>query len=137
MRPGALVEDQYAMAIKNNAQTVGHVPKFLSKLVHFFQKHEGELLVEVIGERRFSFDLPQGGMEIPAKFTFKTENIELFQQMQEKTLEQIEKFEERRKIAIEKSLNKKEKRIKNNKKLTVLFFSLLFSADRLKFSSNF
>ena len=76
-------------------------------------------------------------MEIPAKFTFKTENIELFQQMQEKTLEQIEKFEERRKIAIEKSLKKKEKILKNNKKLSVLFFLLLFSADRLKFSSNF
>ena len=70
------------------------------------------LLVEVIGEQRFSFDLPQGGMEIPAKFTFKTENIELYKQMKEKTLEKIEKFEERRKIGIEKSLKKKEK--KNN-----------------------
>ena len=68
------------------------------------------LLVEVIGERRFSFDLPQGGMEIPAKFTFKTENIKLYKQMKEKTLEKIEKFEERRKIEIEKSLKKKEKK---------------------------
>ena len=68
--------------------------------------------MEVIGERRFSFDLAQGGMETPAKFTFKTENIELHKQMKEKTLQEIEKFEERRKIGIEKSLKKKEKKRK-------------------------
>ena len=46
------------------------------------------------GDKRamFLLNLPQGGMEIPAKFDFKTENIELYKQMKEKTLELIEKF---------------------------------------------
>ena len=86
--------------------------------------------MEVIGERRFSFDLPQGGMEIPAKFTFKTENTELCKQMKEKMLEQIEKFKERRKIASKLWKRKK-------KEFVGLIFVLLFSADRLKFSSTF
>ena len=37
-------------------------------------------------------------MEIPAKFDFKTENIELYKPMKEKTLELIEKFEEREEL---------------------------------------
>ena len=60
-RPGALVEDRYAIAIikqqSSNNQTVGHVPKFFSKLTFFFLKHGGTLTVKVTGERRYSFDL--------------------------------------------------------------------------------
>ena len=62
-RPGALVEDRYAIAIISNNQTVGHVPKFLSKLIFFFLKHGGTLTVKVTGERRYSFGLAQGGMK--------------------------------------------------------------------------
>ena len=62
-RPGALVEDRYAIAIISNNQTVGHVPKFLSKLTFFFLKHGGTLTVKVTGERRYSFGLAQGGMK--------------------------------------------------------------------------
>ena len=52
------------------------------------------------GDKRamFLLNLPQGGMEIPAKFDFKTENIELYKQMKEIILELIEKFEEREKL---------------------------------------
>ena len=35
-RPGAVVEDKYVIVIISNNQTVGHVPKFLSKLTFFF-----------------------------------------------------------------------------------------------------
>ena len=34
-RPGALVEDKYAIAVINNGKTVGYVPKFLKKLTHY------------------------------------------------------------------------------------------------------
>ena len=96
-RPGALVEDRYAIAIISNNQTVGHVPKFLSKSTFFFLKHGGTLTVKVTGERRYSFDLAQGGMEIPAEFIYKSEKKELSDQMKEKTLEEIKKYYERRK----------------------------------------
>ena len=32
------------------------------------------MTVKVTGERRYSFDLPQGGMEIPAEFIYRSEN---------------------------------------------------------------
>ena len=101
-RPGALVEDRYAIAIISNNQTVGHVPKFLSKLTFFFLKHGGTLTVKVTGERRYSFDLAQGGMEIPAEFIYKSEMKELSDQMKEKTLDEIKKCNERRKTRDEK-----------------------------------
>lgn len=108
IRPGALVEDQYAIAICSDGQTIGHVPKFLSKLTYFFIKSGGELSVRVTGERRYSHDLAKGGMEVPADFIFKTSNANLYNQMKEKTSEKLVEFENRRKIGLEKSLKKKE-----------------------------
>ena len=64
------------------------------------------------GERRYSFDLPQGGMEIPAEFIYKSEKKELIDQMKEKKLEEIKKYEERRKKGMENSLEKKESKNK-------------------------
>ena len=111
-RPDALAEDKYAIAIISNNQTVGHVPKFLSKLTFFFLKHGATLIVKVTGERRYSFDLPQGGMEIPAEFIYKSEKKELIDQMKEKTLEEIKIYYERRKKGMENSLEKKENKNK-------------------------
>ena len=49
-RPSALVEDKYAMALKFNDTTVGHVPKFLSKFTYFFLKLGGDLMVKITGQ---------------------------------------------------------------------------------------
>ena len=64
-RPASLVEDKYAIAVKHDEQTVGHVPKFLSKLTFFFfLKHGGKVIIKVNGPKRYSVDLKQGGMEV-------------------------------------------------------------------------
>ena len=84
VRPGALVEDKYSIAVLDNGQTIGHVPKFLSQLVFFFLKYEGTLSIKVTGERRFSFDLPQGGMEIPADFHLQNSQCKTFQSNERK-----------------------------------------------------
>ena len=47
-------------------------------------------------------------MEIPAEFIYKSEKKELIDQMKEKTLEEINKYDERRKKGMENSLEKKE-----------------------------
>ena len=54
------------------------------------------------------YGLTQGGMEIPAKFVYETENKDHYDQMKKETLEEVEKFEERRKIGMENSLKKKD-----------------------------
>ena len=123
VRPGALVEDKYSIAVLDNGQTIGHVPKFLSQLIFFFLKYEGTLSIKVTGERRFSFDLPQGGMEIPADFVFKTVDAKLHNQMREKVLKELENFEGRRKVGIDKSLKKKEKKNKKYQKVCFQFFN--------------
>ena len=99
-------------AIISNNQTVGHVPKFLLKLTFFFLKHAATLTVKVTRESRYSFDLPQGGTEIPAEFIYKSEKKELIDQMKKKTLEEIKKYDERRKQGMENSLEKKENKNK-------------------------
>ena len=80
-RPGALVQDKYAIALKQKDVIVGHIPKFLSKITYFYLKHSGDLLVEIIGKRQYSRDLPQDGMELPALYVFKTTNLEMHLQL--------------------------------------------------------
>lgn len=114
-RPGALVEDKYAIAVRKEEKTVGHVPKFLSKLTFYFMKNGGNLFIKVIGPRRYSADLKQGGLELPAEFRFTTSNQNLLCQMKEKTLAEIKKFEEDRAKA-EEAKKKKKTKTKNVKK---------------------
>ena len=80
-RPGALVQDKYLIALKQKDVIVGHIPKFLSKITYFYLKHGGDLLVEIIGKRQHSRDLPQGGIELPALYVFKTTNLEMHLQL--------------------------------------------------------
>ena len=51
-RPGALVQDKYAIVLEQKDVIVGHIPKFLSKITYFYLKHGGDLLVEIIGKRQ-------------------------------------------------------------------------------------
>ena len=114
-RTTALFKDKYAIAVKNGEQTVGHIPMFLSKLTFFFLRYDGKVSIKVNGPRRYSVDLIQGGLELPAEFTFQTSNEKLFSQMQEETLVEIEKFEEKRK-KMEDEMKKKKKKPKIDKK---------------------
>ena len=44
----SLVHGKYAIALINSdSVTVGHLPKFMSKLVHLFVKHVGKLGVRL------------------------------------------------------------------------------------------
>ena len=51
-------------------------------------------------------------MEIPAEFIYKSEKKEFSDQMKEKTLEEIKKYDERRKGGMKNSLKKKENKNK-------------------------
>ena len=108
------VKDKYAIAVKNGEQTVGHIPMFLSKLTFFFLIYDGKVSIKVNGPRRYSVDLIQGALELPAEFTFQTSNKKHFSQMQEETLVEIEKFEEKRK-KMEDEMKKKNKKPKIDK----------------------
>ena len=60
-------------------------------------------------------------MEIPAEFIYKSEKKELIDQMKEKTLEKIKKYDERRKKRMENSLEKKENKKNKNKRFLCIF----------------
>ena len=71
-----MVHDKYAIALINSESvTVDHLPKFMSKLAHFFVKHAGKVRCEITGSKRYSSNLEQeGGLEIPAKIIFQNSN---------------------------------------------------------------
>ena len=68
--PSSLIHDRYAIACKDkNGTTVGHVPKYVSKQIHFFIKYDERVEMKVNGKRRYSNDLQHGRLEIPNIFS--------------------------------------------------------------------
>ena len=67
--------DMFAVAIKNSSEVVGHVPRFWSSICSIFTRRGGEIVCRITGSRRYSADLPQGGMEIPYILIFKSHSI--------------------------------------------------------------
>ena len=67
------VHDPYAVAVKTGPSViVGHVPRTLSTLCSIFILQGGTITCQVTGERRYSHDLPHGGLELPCRLTFST-----------------------------------------------------------------
>ena len=62
--------DPFAVAVAKGEDTVGHVPRRFSCATNFFIQSGGVVMCEISGDRRYSRDLPQGGMEIPCVYTF-------------------------------------------------------------------
>ena len=70
------VMDPYDVAVVSGSNiTVGHVPRSISAVCYSFLRRHGTIGCEIIGPRRFSHDLPQGGLEIPCKLTFRGEEM--------------------------------------------------------------
>ena len=65
------IEDPYAVkVVTSGGTTVGHVPRRISTLCHLFLLKNGSIICQVSAKRRFSQDLPQGGLEVPCILTF-------------------------------------------------------------------
>ena len=71
--PISLIHDRYAIAVKmtgGDGRKIGRVPKFLSRFLHYFLRHGGTVTGGVTGTRQYSFDLEQGGLQIPVRYSF-------------------------------------------------------------------
>ena len=62
--------DMYAVVVNKSSHVVGYVPRKISTLCYMFLRRGGTISSIVKGTRRYSYNLPQGGMEIPCKLKF-------------------------------------------------------------------
>ena len=69
-RKMANTEDPYAVAVRRRS-TVDHVPRRMSAACVLFLEREGTISCTVTGSRRFSADLPQGGLHLEVPGTSK------------------------------------------------------------------
>ena len=81
--------DPFSVAVKKDVEVVGHVPRHYSCVFSLFLRNDGVISCCVNGGRRYSRDLPQGGLEIPCIYTFKTNNRD-FLDKTKKRLEELE-----------------------------------------------
>ena len=59
--------DRYAVAVLKGGVIIGHLPRKISKMCSLFLRRGGSISCVVSGARRYSSDLPQGGLEVPCK----------------------------------------------------------------------
>ena len=63
--------DRCALVVRepffDDSVTVGHIPKLMSKQTYFFLKHGRHEKCEITGGKKYSKDLEQDGLEIPAR----------------------------------------------------------------------
>ena len=62
--------DRYAVAVIKDRTIVGHLPRRVSRVCSLFLRRGGTIDCIITGQRRYSLDLPQGGLEIPCKLLF-------------------------------------------------------------------
>ena len=83
--PQWLIHEKFATALVNSdLVTVGHIPKFITKLTYFFPKYGGHIKCEITGVKKYSDDLEQGGLEILARLTISYANKRMTDIMKEK-----------------------------------------------------
>ena len=91
----SLINDKLAIALVNNdSVTVDNIPKFMSKLTHVFIKHGRRIKCEITGGKKYSRDLEQGGLEIPARLTISNTNKKMTDVRIEKLNPLVEDTEE-------------------------------------------
>ena len=60
----------YAVATVEGDTVIGHVTCSISAVFYLFITRGGTIVCEITGARRYSADLPQGGLELPCKLLF-------------------------------------------------------------------
>ena len=72
------VVDRYAVAVKKDSgETVGHLPQKILRMCSMFILRGGGITATVTGHRKYSWDLVQGGLEIPCNLKFRREEDEI------------------------------------------------------------
>ena len=78
--------DRYSVAVTRGAVVVGHLPQRISRLCSLFLRWGGTIDCVTTGARRYSLDLPLGGLEVSCSLLVKAElkEIEKFKKLWKK-----------------------------------------------------
>ena len=69
--------DRYAVCVVKRGEIIGHLPKKIARACSLFLRRGGQVTAVVTGEKRYSRDLPQGGLEVPCELIMKRKKKEL------------------------------------------------------------
>lgn len=71
------VQDRYAVSVKKDGNVIGHLPRKISRVCSVFLRRGGNIQCIIVAQRRYSSDLPQGGLEVPCSLLFRGEDKEI------------------------------------------------------------
>ena len=134
------LHDPFAVKVLKTDEIVGHFPKRISSVCSIFLRKGGSITCTVNGERRYSRDLTQGGLEIPCLLLFEINNDSLISKIK-KMLDQCQKQEEEmevpaKRIKLENKENDRNEINAEEENLPTIWLSLkeariaLYSSDK-------
>lgn len=68
------LRDPFAVSVLNESTIIGHVPRKISVICSMFLQTGGTIDCIVFGNRQYSRDLVQGGLEVPCELKFVGDN---------------------------------------------------------------
>ena len=71
-------QDPFAVKVTKDGSTVGHIPRKISAICAIFLQKGGRIDCLVVAGRRYSADLPQGGLEIPCTLKFSGDENDIY-----------------------------------------------------------
>ena len=71
------LQDHYVVTALKHDEIIGYLPKTISTISSLFITCGSSIQCEVTYHRRYSRDLPQGGMDVPCKLHFYADGSEL------------------------------------------------------------
>jgi len=87
--------DTFAVAMRKGSVMVGHVPQAILPTCSIFIRRGGSIKCRVTGNRQYSSDLPQGGLELPCVLTFTIQDQAECRKTEKCTNDSIRSMEER------------------------------------------
>ena len=69
--------DRYSVAVLKDDIIISHLPRVLSQICSLFVARGETVTCVVNGARRYSVDLPQGGLEVPCILQFSSSHKEI------------------------------------------------------------
>ena len=121
------MHDPFAVAVIKDGTIVGHLPRKQSAICSLFLRRYGTISCQVSGSRRYSSDLPQGGLEIPCQLIFSGD-----EKIVQKAKDLLDKEKELEK---ENELNK-EKELEKEKESEVIDVDDMSLPKRLKLTEE-
>lgn len=93
LEPGNRYDPYCTSLVTKNTEIVGHIPREISRYIHFFLKRGGQVSATVTSTRRHRSPIEQGGLEVLITVTARHDTVSATTKLLALTLKHVQEYE--------------------------------------------